>query len=254
MLRGGKIVSDLVHHHRNGLGTYHRQPLGFAHHEKLVAVLFRERLPDRFKVVARIEAFRNRTDILTERLAIPQERGTPEHIDLRAGVVDVIFAGDIVAAELEQARQRIAEHGAAAMADMHRTGRIGRDVFDIDLGAATNAAVIGALAQHRPQCLRPGGGYQRQIDEAGTGDIDLGDQRIGAEPLGDLLGEVTGLCLCLFRKHHGGVGRHVAMGGIARRLDHHAREIDALGPVGFRRERAADGVHACEHVGEQMRC
>jgi len=42
------------------------------------------------------------------------------------------------------------------------------------------------------------------------------------------------------------------MGGIARRLDHHTREIDALGPAGVCRERAAGSVHAREHVGEQM--
>ncbi|MGY4294844.1 hypothetical protein ACVWXN_002939 [Bradyrhizobium sp. i1.4.4] len=117
-----------------------------------------------------------------------------------------------------------------------------------------DAAVVSPLAQHRPQRLGPGGRLQRQIDEAGAGDVDLGDQRVGTEPLGDLLGEVAGLCLCLFRKHHGGVGRHVAMGGVARRLDHHAGEIDTLGPVGVRCERAAGGVHACEHVGEQVRC
>ena len=215
-------------------------------------MLLRERRAHRLQIVARIEAFRNGADILAKRLAIPEEGGAREHIDLSAGIVDVIFAGDVVTREIKQARQRVAEHGAAAMADMHRSGRIGRDVFDVDLGAAADAAVIGPLAQHRPQRLRPSGGLQCQVDEAGTGDIDLGDQGVGAEPLGDLLGEIARLRLCLFRKHHGGVGRHVAMGGIARRLDHHAREIDALGPAGFRRERAAGGAHAREHVGEQM--
>ncbi len=217
-------------------------------------MLLRQRRAHRLQIVAGIQPFRDRADVLAERLAVPEEGGTREHVDLGAGIVDVVFAGDVVATELEQACQRVAEHGAAAMANMHRSGRVGRDVFDIDLGATADAAVVSALAQHRPQRLGPGGRLQRQIDEAGAGDVDLGDQRVGTEPLGDLLGEVAGLCLCLFRKHHGGVGRHVAMGGIARRLDHHAREIDTLGPVGVRRERAAGGVHAREHVGEQVQC
>ena len=40
--------------------------------------------------------------------------------------------------------------------------------------------------------------------------------------------------------------------GIARRLDHDAREIDARGPAAFGGERSADRVHARKHVGEQV--
>ena len=76
-----------------------------------------------------------------ERLAVAQIGGAREHIDLGAGIVDVVFAGHRKAGESQQVRERIAEHGAAAMADMHRPGRIGRDVFDIDrLGLADIAA------------------------------------------------------------------------------------------------------------------
>jgi hypothetical protein len=90
-------------------------------------------LADRLEVIAGIEAFRDFADVLAKGLAIAQERRACEHVDLGTGIVDVIFARDVEARKLQQARQRIAKHGAAAMADMHRPGRIGRDVFDIDL-------------------------------------------------------------------------------------------------------------------------
>ena len=120
-------------------------------------MLGRERLPDRHEIVAGIEPFRNFADVFAERLAVAQECRAREHVDLRAGVVDVIFARDVVAGKSQQAAQRIAEHRAAAMADMHRPGRIGRDVFDIDLGAvADRAFAVGrALAQHGAQLVRP---------------------------------------------------------------------------------------------------
>ena len=65
-------------------------------------------------------------------------------------------------------------------------------------------------------------------------------------------GEIARLCLGLLGQHHRGVGRHVAMGGIARRLDHDPRQVDTVRPSAFRRERAADRVHPRKHVGEKM--
>ena len=132
---------------------------------------------------------------------------------------------------------------------MHRPGRIGRDVFDIDLlRRADRALAVGrALAQHGAQFIGPGRRLQGQIDEAGSGDVDRGDQRVSAQFFGDLLGKIARLGLGLLGKHHGGVGRHVAMRGIARRLDHDAGEIDAGRPAAFAGERRADGVHARKH-------
>ena len=80
-----------------------------------------------------------------------------------------------------------------------------------------------------------------------------GDQIVGAQFRGDRFGEIARFCLGLLGQHHRGVGRHVAMRGVARRLDHDARQIDARGPSAFGRERAANRVHARQHVGEKMR-
>ena len=107
-----------------------------------------ERRADRLQIIARIKPFGNGADVFAERLAVAQERRAREHIDLRAGIVDVVFARDLEAGESQQIGERIAEHRAAAMADMHRPGRIGRDIFDIDRLARADvaAAVIGAGA------------------------------------------------------------------------------------------------------------
>ena len=103
-------------------------------------VLGGERFADRLQIIAGIKPIRNRADVFAERLAVAQEGRAREHIDLRAGVVDVVLARDVEAGEVEQVGQRVAEHRAAAMADMHRPGRIGGDVFDIDLLRLADAA------------------------------------------------------------------------------------------------------------------
>jgi hypothetical protein len=40
--------------------------------------------------------------------------------------------------------------------------------------------------------------------------------------------------------------------GIARRLDHDTRQVNACGPSAFRCERAANRMHARKHVGEKV--
>jgi hypothetical protein len=107
---------------------------------------------------------------------------------------------------------------------MHRSGRVGRDVFDIDLGAvADRAFAVGrALAQHREQFVRPDLRLQCEIDEAGPGDLDGSHQIVGAQFFRDFIGELARLRLGVLGQHHGGVGRHVAMARVARRLDHDA--------------------------------
>ena len=217
-------------------------------------MLGRQRLPDRHEIIAGIEPFRDLADVFAKRFAVAQECRAREHVDLRAGIVDVVFARHVVAGKIEQAAQRIAEHGTATMADMHRPGRIGRDVFDIDLGALADPALaVGrSLAQHGAQFVRPDLRFQGEIDEAGTGDLDGRHQIVRAQFFRDHVGEIARLYLGVLGQHHRGVGRHVAMAGIARRLDHDAREIDAGGPLALGRERSANRVHARQHVGKQV--
>ena len=97
---------------------------------------FGERRADRLEIVAGIKAIRDGADVFAERLAVAQERRARQHIDLPAGVVDVVLARHRKAGDRQQIGERVAEHRAAAMADVHRPGRIGRDVFDVDRLAA----------------------------------------------------------------------------------------------------------------------
>ena len=138
----GKIVADDVHHHGDRLGAYDGQPFGLLHRAQLRAVLGGEFASDRLEIVAGIKAFGNCADIFTERLAVTQESRARQHIHLRARIVDVVFARDVEAGEQEQIGKRVAEHRAAAVADMHGSGRIGRDVLDIDFFAFADVTAV----------------------------------------------------------------------------------------------------------------
>ena len=108
----------------------------------------------------------------------PGERG-----DLRAGVVDVVFLGDVEAGLGQQVGERVAHHGAAAMADMHRAGGVGGDILDVDPRAGA-----GGGSRRRP--LRragwPAAGrgtprVEAEVDEAGPGGGGLGDVGAAAQ-------------------------------------------------------------------------
>ena len=58
---------------------------------------------------------------------------------------------------------------------------------------------------------------ERQVDEARTGDLDLGDIGCAGELGGELLGDVARLHPRGLGQHHGGIGGKLAVGGIARR-------------------------------------
>ena len=129
----GEIVADHRHHRGDGALADQRQPLGLRPCRAAAAPnSAASAAPTRLQIVAGIEALRDRADRLAERLAVAQEGRAGEHVDLRAGVVDVIFARHLAAGEGQQVGERVAEHGAARVADMHRPGRIGADIFDVD--------------------------------------------------------------------------------------------------------------------------
>ena len=132
----GQIGLDLLQHGGNGAGPELRQPFGFISLGVPIAEFGSQRLTHRDQIVARIEPFRDRADRLAQRLAVTQVDRAGEHIDLPAGIVDVIFADHLVPGPFEQAGQCIADHRAAAVAHVHRPGRIGRDIFDVDRAAS----------------------------------------------------------------------------------------------------------------------
>ena len=104
-----------------------------------------ERLADEAVVVAR------GADVVIAYLGLDEsdesEGFDREHIDLAARIIDIIFARHPMPGIFEQARQRIAHHGAAAMAHMHGARGIGGDIFDIDRLVAADT-VDFAFLQH----------------------------------------------------------------------------------------------------------
>ena len=188
------------------------------------AILGRELRSDRLEVIAGIEAFRNRTDILAQRLAIAQEGRACERIDLRTGVIDVVLACNREPGEGKKVGERVAEHSAAAMTHMHRSGRVGGHVFNIDGAAAAHVAapIICARSEDCAQCADPSLGLERQIDEARPCDFCLRHQIVAAQLCRDRFRQYARLRPGVFGQHHGRIGRHVAVGALARRLDHDA--------------------------------
>ena len=242
----GEIVADHRHHAVDRRLAHGRQPVPFGLAEQGLPVLARQRLADRDEIIAGIEPFGDRTDLLAQRLAITQEGRAGENVDLRAGVVDVVFAGDIVTGESEQCRQGIAEDRAAAMADMHRPGRIRRDIFDIDLRLRLRpaATMLGSGEHRRFQNRGEHGGLQRNVDEARPGDLGLEDIGVLGEFGDDQLGERTRRHAGLLGEHHGGVDRKIAMGRILRRLDHDPRQRKPGGDAAGLRHSGEDGGEA----------
>jgi hypothetical protein len=225
---GTKIGADHRHHGLNGETAKRLEPLRLGNSEPAVAVTLHQRTGGVLQIVAGIKPVRHRAHRLASRFAVAEVERPRERIHLRAGVVDIVFAAHGEARFGQQRRQRVPHHGAAAVADMERTCRVGRDVLDIHppslphRGIAVGTAGAENLGELRPpkRILEP------QIDEAGT--RNLGVRHIGQVLKSglELIGEdarrhARGLC-----KNHRRVGREIAVRGIARRLDRDPRRIE----------------------------
>ncbi|MNX85499.1 hypothetical protein D3C86_1173350 [compost metagenome] len=223
-----KILTDHHHHRVDRLVFHDRQPFFLGHGAQLDAIFIRQRLANGNEIVTGVETGRNGADIFAKRLAVTQEHRTGQHIDLRAGIVDVIFLGNAVTRKSEQVRQRVADNGATAMADMHRAGRIGGDIFDVDLLACTDggAAEIDALTDHIGQKTLPVTDRNLEIDEARTRDIDAVDIAIRLKCGHDEFGKRARIGAERLRQHHGGIGCDIAVAQITRGFDRNSTEID----------------------------
>ena len=114
------------------------------------------------------------------RLEIPHAHGLAEQLHLAAAVVEIIFARDVEAGALVEARDGVAEHGVAAVADGQGAGGIGGEKLDLDFFACAGAQLPCARLPERASVARgaahlgmPIGGRHFEIDKAGTGDRDF---------------------------------------------------------------------------------
>ena len=189
--------------------------------------------------------------VLGHRLAARQRlHRLAELAHLRAGVVDVELALDVVAVEREHARERVAVGGVAGVADVHRPGRVGGDELDQDALAARapppapNASPAASTSRER--AVQPG--RQEQVQKARPGDLEALEaaRRAAAaarspEPLGDLARRAAEAG----RQQQRGVGRVVAELRARRTLE---RDLPATGLS------CADRAPAGRSAGELERC
>ena len=113
------------------------------------------------------------------------------------------------------------------MADMQRAGRVGGNELDIDLFAVADPGIaIGStLCQNIAEAAPPDRRVKPQIDEAGSGDLGRRHTVRRFQPGRDQRRQVARPHPRRLGQHHGRIARQVAVAGIARRIDRHARQI-----------------------------
>ena len=248
---GGEIGADQVEHRRHRAPAEYLQPGIFGSVGIGVAILRRQRLADRLQIVPGIEAFRYVADLPAERFEIAQVRRAGEHVDLRSGVVDIIFAGDRVAGGFEQARQRVTDDGAAAMA--HCIGPVGLaetySTFTRAPRARPRAAVGGPVGEDGAKLVMPDRGLEPDVDEARSRHLGADDLVQRREPWHDQLRQRARIGPGALGQDHRRVGCEVAMRRIARWLHRHglALEPGRQGALAF--ESVEDGVEMRGEAG-----
>ena len=223
----GEIGADEVHHRSDRARAKQPQPFALGRGGVFVSEFLGQRFADRDQVVAGIKTLGNLADILAKRLAVTDMRRPGEDIDLPAGIVDVVFARNPVPGRGEQAGKRIAHHRAATMAHVHRPGRVGGDILDIDPSALAHRGLAVTIAQRRNRAhfVDPGAPDYAKVDEARTGNLGALDIGIAIEVRDDLLRQRARIGLRRLGEHHGRISGDIAMRGIARRLD---RDVGAV--------------------------
>ncbi len=150
-----------------------------------------------------------------------------------------------MAGVVQQAAQSIAKHRAPRVAHVQRAGRVGRNIFDVHLGALPHgrAAIVGAIVQNSFDQPLPDGGIQTQVQKPWPRHFGHRDAGIISQLGGQRLGNVARFHLGWLGQHHRRIGRHVAMGSITRRFDRYVLEIQPLG----QRALGHHGVQRLDH-------
>ena len=100
-----------------------------------------------------------------------------EAVDLDAGVVDVMLAGDVGPGRREDPAERVADGRPPGVPEVDRTGRVGRHELEVDLLLGEDVAPpvrVAGLDHHAGE--RAGGGRaEADVEEARPGHVDTGD-------------------------------------------------------------------------------
>src|SRR5690606_19168820 len=206
-------------------------------------------LRDFHDVVAAIAILRPRGIVggLAQRARLHRLR---EVVDLRAGVVVVVLAPDAPAVGVEHARDAVADHRGAAVADVQRPGRVGGHVLDAGYAALAGvvAAVVRALREDGAQLALPGAFGQPEVEEARAGDLDRGDRVARRQRRDQRLRQRARVRLRRPGQQHRGIAGEVAVAAVLGTLDHELRDLQA----GRQRAVSAQGLDAlADEVADQ---
>ena len=126
-----------------------------------------------------------------------------EHAERRAPVADVVLAHNLVAFELEHARESIAHDGCAQVPHVHFLRDVRRRVVDHDrLGLIRAAHAETVIAVQVASLCRDPFGLERDVEEAGAGNLGRLGNIVELHLLKDLLGEVAWLRAKFLRESH----------------------------------------------------
>jgi hypothetical protein len=164
--------------------------------------------------------------------------GAGEVLDLHAGIVVVELALHVPAVGGHHARDAVADHAGAAVADMQRAGRVGRHVFHAHRLAVAAGVAAEAVAR-RHGCRAPAAARRRRqvdVDEAGPREFDLRDGIRGGQGVDQLLRQRARIGLRpalakLTGQQHRRIGREVAVRALLRSLDEKSGEARSTGRV-----------------------
>ncbi len=159
---------------------------------------------------------------------VTRVEGVAEHVELRAGVVQVVLAVHLGALGREEIRDRVADRDPPPATGVQRPGGVGRDELEVDPAPLEHrrAAVPLSLLNNPTEHIVQPGGCEEEIEEPRPGDLDPGKMRDSLRlervlhALGDLARVPADLSLQLERH----VGRPVAVVPAAGRL-----QADAAG-------------------------
>ena len=156
-----------------------------------------------------------------EELLVAHGDGVPEDVHLRAVVVDVVLALDLVAGVLEHAAERVAQGSPAAVPDVERPHGVGGDKLHLDLGAVAHlgAGIVAALLAHGAEDLVGGGGGEVEVDEAGAGDLHVIDRGVRRQVRDDGVSDLARRAVRELRGAQGDRGAPVTVGGVGGALE-----------------------------------
>ena len=205
-------------------------------------------------VVAVVSAFR-KLRISPVRLQIERLQAGGEKIHLDSGVVVVILTAHLMPGVVEGPGDDIADHSAATVPDVERAVGVRRDELDLDSLSRSRltTSVVGTPSGGDPQHLEEPLGGQGEVDEAGTGDVGLGEVFDLRQMLDDESRKVA-------RSHSCGLGGGecrircpISVRPISRALHHELEIVQRRDLTGFggggksSSHRLFDGIGECSH-------